>query len=248
MILKGELAADLALPAAVSLRIPASSRGPSAVAFAAAPKAELFNLEHEYDLTGDNFITLRFKAPQRFVHIEFYDSLVTDTPDRSYTYVWPGDLAVERLSVRLQEPAAASNLSVQPDLGTGVAGPDGPRYRAAELGAHAAGKQLPIEIRYTKSDSRTSAEILGVKAPDATPPASTRSTEEVPAWLLVLLVTAALIIGAGAASVWWRSRGTASAAQPGGAGFCPQCGNRLASGDRFCSRCGTPVRANSKTG
>lgn len=240
VILKGELAADLALPAAVSLRIPASSGGPSAVAFAATARAELFNLA--YDRTdADNFITLRFKTAQRFLHVEFYDPLATSTPDRRYTYVWPGDLVVDQLSVRVQEPAAASNVSVQPDLGTGFAGPDGLLYRTAALGALKAGRQLPIEIRYTKTDSRTSSEILKLNAPEPISQAATGSVQGVPGWLLVLAVVVALAVGAGVASLWYRRRRT-SGAQPGGGAFCPECGSRLASGNRFCSTCGAPVR------
>lgn len=241
VILKGEFAAELGLPAAVSLRIPASSGGPTAVAFATAPKGELFNLA--YDRTyGKDFITLRFEAAQRFVHIEFYDPLVTGTPGRSYTYIWPGDLAVARLSARLQEPAAASNISSQPDLGAGVPGPDGLHYRTAELGAREAGTQLSIEIRYTKTDLRTSAEILGANAPDSTPAVTTGSSDGLPSGLLVLAVAAALVMGAGAAALWWRRRKKAAAARSSGAGFCPQCGSRLTSGDRFCPTCGAPVR------
>ena len=242
VILKGELAANVVLPTTVSLRIPASSGGPTAVAFATAAQAELFNLA--YDRTdADDLITLRIKAPQRFLHVEFYDPLVTDTPDRRYTYVWPGDLAVERLSVRLQEPAAASNISVQPELGAGVAGPDGVRYRTAELGAFKAGKPLPIEIRYTKTDERTSSDILGLKVPDSAPAVTSGTSEALPDWLLVLAIFAGVVGTAGiAGSLWWRRRGKASGAQPGGAGFCPQCGSRLSSGARFCSTCGAAVR------
>lgn len=216
VILKGELAANRVLPAAVSLRIPASSGGPAAVAFATAPGAELFNLAHDRT-HGKDFITLRFAAPQRFVHIEFYDPLMTGTPDRTYTYVWPGDLAVERLSARLQEPAASSNISVQPGLGAGVAGPDGLLYRTAELGAAKVGRQLPITVRYAKTDPRTSAEILGSNAPGSTPPVNTGSATGVPGWLLAVAAAAALSVGAGAAVLWWRQRKTATAAtQRGG--------------------------------
>ncbi len=243
VMLKGELPAELALPAAVSLRIPSSSGGATAVAFATAARAELFNLQYEYDWkAAEDYMTLRFQAPERFFQVEFYDPLVTRAPDRSYTFVWPGDLAVDRLSVRFQEPAAASNISVQPDLGAGVAGPDGVRYRTAELGAFKAGKPLPIKIRYTKTDSRTSSEILGLNAPDATPPATTGSSRGLPGWILGLASAVALSMGAVGGVLWWRRRGKASRAQPGGAGFCPQCGSRLASGDRFCSKCGTRVR------
>lgn len=243
VILKGELPAELALPAAVSLRIPASSSGPAAVAFATAPGAELFNVAHDRT-DADDFITLRIKAPQRFLHVEFYDPLVTRTPDRSYTYVWPGDRAVERLSVRLQEPAAASNISVQPDLGAGVAGPDALLYRTAELGAFKTGKPLPIEIRYTKTDERTSSDILGLKVPDSAPAVPSGTSEALPDWLLVLAILAGVVGVAGVAgSLWWRRRGKASGVQPGGGNFCTQCGSRLAAG-RFCSACGAPIREN----
>jgi len=53
--------------------------------------------------------------------------------DHSYTYVWPGDLGVGRLTLRFREPVAASNISVQPDLSAGVAGPDRLLYRPAVL-------------------------------------------------------------------------------------------------------------------
>lgn len=241
VILKGELPADIALPAAVSLRIPASSGGPSAVAFSSSADTGLFNLA--YDRTdGDGFITLRFSTPQRFIHVEFYDPLVTDKPERSYTYVWPGDLAVEQLRARLQEPAAASDLSVQPDLGAGIEGPDGLLYRTAELGMREAGKQLPIEVRYLKRNSRTSVEILGRSAPAANPPAPPHSGQGVPAWVAGLAAAIGLSVAAIVGVLSWRRREKAVGLPPGGAGFCPQCGNRLASGDRFCSNCGAPVR------
>ncbi len=245
VLLKGELAADAALPADVSLRIPASSGGPAAVAYATAASGNLLNLKYERKEAKD-FVTVRFRIPERFFHVEFYDPLATNTPDRSYTYVWPGDLAVGRLSVIVQEPAGASGVSVQPSLDANAAGQDGLRYRSAELGALEAGKPLPIRIRYTKTDSRSSSELLKpVVKPNAANsipqlrPAA--SEQEMPGWLIILAGAAAALAGAGAAWMWWRRRATASGAQPGGAGFCSKCGNRMAANDRFCSKCGAPV-------
>lgn len=246
VILKGELAADVALPAAVSLRLPASGE-PTALAFATAARSELFNLEHERTY-GDDFITLRFETSHRFLQVEFYDPLATDTPERRFTYVWPGDAAVERLIVRLQEPALARALSVKPDLGAGTTGPDGLRYRSAELGALAAGTRLPVEIRYTKTDPQTSAEILGLKAPASTPPATAGSSAPLPGWVLIVAISAVLLIAAGAAALGWRRRAKAFAARAGDGGFCTQCGSRLASGDRFCWKCGAPVRIGGLRG
>jgi len=242
VILKGELAADLALPATVSLRIPASS-GTTAVAFATAPSSQLFNLEHERTYS-EAFITLRFKISQRFVHVEFYDRLARDMPTSRFTYhyVWPGDLAVDNLTVLFQEPAAASDILVKPELDAAVKGPDGLLYRNAELGTFAAGKRLPIEIGYTKTDTRTSSEILGLSTAGSTPAPASASSAALPGWLLTLVISAVMLIGAGAVLLWWRLRRKASGAPPRGKGFCPRCGSRLDSDDLFCSKCGAPVR------
>ena len=242
VILKGELAADVALPAAVSLRIAASSGGPTAVAFSTGPSANLLDLKYDRKDTGD-FITLRFEVPERYFHVEFYEPLATRTQDRDYNYVWPGDLATDRLSVIIQEPAASSNLSLEPNLDATATGQDGLRYRSAELGALEAGKQLPIKVRYEKMDSRTSSEILQLKAPGSSPVPATGSGKGAFGWWIVILgVAPALLVGAGAAFLWWRRRRKASGAQSGGAGFCSKCGAQRASGDHFCSKCGAPLR------
>ena len=244
VILKGELAPEVALPAAVSLRIAASSGGPAAVAYAEAASGNLLNLKYERSDAKD-FVTLRFNIPGRFFHVEFYDPLATNTPDRSYTYVWPGDLAVGRLSVIVQEPAAASGLSVQPNLDATAAGQDGMRYRSAELGAWDAGKPLPVKIRYTKTESRTSSELIKPKpaakssVAGSSPVASTAGAEQgIPGWLVAVAFAAALLAAAGLAWMWWRRRALASGVR---SGACSECGNSMAANDRFCSKCGAPA-------
>jgi hypothetical protein len=241
IILKGELSPDTPLPAEVSLRIPASAGGPSAVAFASAAGSELLNMQHTVTRTGD-YNTLRFAAPQRFFHIEYYDALATGSSVRTYTYVWPGDLAVDRLNVTLQEPATASDVSALPDLGPSAAGGDGMFYRSLDLGAYEAGKPLPIAIRYTKPDSRTSAEILKMKSPAAKTPGPTGSTGSYPVW--VPLAATLLGLSVVMPALWWvwRRRKVARGSKPMIAGFCFQCGAALRPGNRYCSSCGTPVQ------
>jgi len=241
VILKGELAAEVALPAAVSLRIPASSGGPTAVAYATAEKGQLLNLKHDRSDAND-FMTLRFTLPARFFHVEFYDRLPTGSRERNYRYLWPGDFSVDRLSVVVQEPAAASGIAVQPDLGDRSTGSDGLRYRSAQLGAFERGKQLPIEIRYTKADSRTSAEILKLNVPAPVSQAITSPEKGDSSRLFLALGGAALLVAASAAAYfWWRRRPRPSVDPPGGGGFCAKCGNRVTAGDRFCSKCGVTL-------
>ncbi len=246
VILRGAIAAEASLPADVTLRLAASTGGPSAMAYSAAAGANLLNLEYQRSDASD-FITLRFKVPERYFHVEFYDPVSTATPERSYTYVWPGDLGMNQLRVILQEPAAASNFSALPKLGATASGQDGLRYHSGELGAQPAGKQLPIKVTYTKTDARTSEQILQPKTPDLKQAAGAGSSAagssgEVTKGVLVFVIALSLLVGIGTAVMWWRGRGRTPAAGAGGAGSCSKCGAARATGDKFCSKCGARLK------
>ena len=258
VILGAEIAEDVDLPATVSLRIPSSSGGPAALAYAASADGQLLNLAYERSDAQD-FITLTFSASERFFQLEFYDPVAIGAADRSYTYVWPGDLPVDRLSAELQQPATATDVSVQPELGASVVRPDGLTYRQAELGAFELGQTLTMDVSYRKTDARTSAEILGLETRAPPTAGGTDSGEGMRFWLLVLLVLAVLVVSVSGLVLWrWRSRAPATPARrvtraargreqdagqrESGTNFCPQCGTALHSRDRFCPECGTEVR------
>ena len=246
VILRGRLAPDAALPADVSLRIAAASGGPSAMAYSAAEGGNLLNLEYEKSIAKD-FITLRFKVPERSFHVEFYEPFPTGTPARSYSYAWPGDLRVDQLRVVVQEPAAASNFSVQPNLATTATGQDGLRYHSAELGAQEAGKQLNVIVSYSKTDSRTSTQILqpkipeSAKAPAAGSPA-VGGSDDVTKGVLIFVLALSLLIGLGTGIIWWRGRERTSEPKVGTAGACSKCGAPRDASDRFCAKCGARLK------
>lgn len=243
VILNGELPVGAALPAVVSLRLAAATGGPHAVAASTGAGATPFNVPYERNDAGD-FITLRFETPQRFFHVEFYEPLATGKPERNFTYVWPGDFAADRVTMVVQQPAAATGLSTLPVLDAAAAGEDGLSYRSAELGAHAAGTPLPITVRYTKADARTSAEILRPKAPDSSatqglfPPPTSTASKGLPGWILAIAGAAVLALLAGGSVLWWWRRSKGSGAPAGGARFCTKCGAKPSAGDRYCAKCG----------
>jgi hypothetical protein len=244
VILKGELTAETPLPAAVSLRIPAPAGRPAAVAFGSAA-SELFNLPYETSSDGKD-LTVRFSAPQRSFHVEYYDTLQTNGPQRNYAYVWRGDLPVRQLSVSLQEPAGATGFSVLPAFGSGTRGPEGLTYRKSEFGSFDAGQQFVLTLAYNKADARTSAQILNLATPAPAPPAPAVAGPpgEVNVLQLVLIIAGALVaILSLAFAGWWLAtrRARTAAARAPAAGFCSKCGNALAAGDRFCSACGKPL-------
>lgn len=248
VILRGALAPDSKLPADVRLRIPTATGGPSAMAYSAQEAGNLLNLPYERQDSND-FVTLHFTVPERYFHVEYYDPLATGNPDRSFSYVWPGDMRVEQLRVVVQEPAAASNFSTQPNLDASAAGQDGLRYHSAELGVQEAGKSLAIKVSYTKMGARTSAEILGQKIPGATPAPAVDSgltsapvggsNDDMMKGVLIFIVAISLLIATCSALLWWRGRAKTLATQPSGSRLCPKCGSLSAPGDKFCSKCGT---------
>lgn len=247
VILKATLAEGVKLPAAVTLRLPAASGGPAAVAFSTTADGNLLNLKHERASAGE-FITLKFEIPERFFHIEFYEPIATTLPARSYRYAWPGDFAAERVTVVVQEPASANAISVAPNLDLASTGQDGMRFRAAELGALEAGKPLPIVVRYTKLEPRTSAEIMKPKAgdsalPAAAPPSATAlappaaaASGGLPGWALALAGIVMLGLVGGVFILWWQRRESPSAAPA--QRTCAKCGAEQPAGNRFCGKCG----------
>ena len=248
VILKGEIAKDVVLPAPVSVRISALSGGPAAVASSSTANGGLVNAQYEREDAGDH-ILLKFQAPARYFHVEFYDPLVTRAPERSYTYVWPGDFAADRVDLTVQEPATSSNLAVQPKLDASTVGSDGLRYRSGQLSALASGKELPIKISYTKTDSRTSTQIIPPKVPETTSPSSdlslaagTSAGGESSVWAMIAGVALPLILGVGAAIILWRRRERASLAHSSSIRYCAKCGAKAAATDRFCAKCGATLK------
>lgn len=256
VILRAELAEDTVLPADVALRIPTSAGQPAALAYAPSDTAGLVNLGYEITDVQIDFTTVEFTTPDRFFHMELYEDVQTDVPERSYSYVWLGDLAVDQLVAQLQEPAGATGISVEPDLDRTVVGPDGLVYREGDLGGLEAGETLSINVQYTKTDSRTSAEILDLQSVDQEPEpsdAGSGSGSGVSTRLLIIVAVAAIVVGAAALTFLLRRSLLPAGVSPprktraerrrkrGGsnAQSCSECGNRLRSGDRFCPECGS---------
>jgi hypothetical protein len=252
VILRGKLADDAPPEATVAVRIPATSGGPFAVASAASEGAALLNLN--YDLTDDeDSLIVTFTTPDPLFSIEFYEPMLIDAENRSYRYVWPGDLAVDELTLEVQEPLGATGLSIGPELADSTVGVDGLIYHSAQMGSSESGQPLTLNLSYVKTDPRTSLEILG--------PVETESDDGFPTWVLFVAVVVALVVIV-AVAVYWRWQVAPAAAPSGPApgprgggradagqaedapsqAFCTQCGHQLGSGDRFCPKCGAAKR------
>jgi len=250
VFLKGELAADSGKN--ISIRLPASSGGPSAVAQSETAGGNLLNLPYE-KIDAKDFVTLRIQPSERFFHIEFYDKLTSNKDKREYRYQWPGDLAVDQLVVRVQQPSAANNFSITPAFSENLTGNDTLIYWSKEMGTFPAGRNLPVAIRYSKTDVRTSKELLAAISPAASESsdvapivAGTMSGTDwapqsaadpysywIPAGAFALLALAAGIL------LWRRRASPLSSAA--GAVNCARCAAPVRIDDNFCAKCGLAV-------
>lgn len=252
VILRGTVAEDVKLPAAITLRLPAGSGGAAAVAYAPAQDGNLLNLKNE-QVKGKDGVTVKFETPTRFFHIEFYEPLPTADSARTYTYTWQGDVAVDRASVVVQEPAGSLGMVTEPAFAQTSQGAEGLNYRLGDLGALPAGKAVPIKLTYTKPDARPSVEIKGMRTAQAAPATSVPPTAAsinapvppaqggLPNWVVPVGGFAAFgIIVALLVALMWRRQAGAAAPAAGGS-FCRKCGAPLAAGSAFCAKCGTKL-------
>jgi hypothetical protein len=256
VIYRGVLAADTTFPVDLVFRIPSGAGEPHAVA-AKQIDGVPYNVTYEREIRGAwALISFTTTAPE--VQLEYYDiTLLKEGEQRSYNYTWPGDYAVDTMVIQVQAPFNTTNMQISPSLGNGVVGNDGLTYYSAEVGALASGQTFEIDVQYSKTDDKLSAEVLQV-APSSPIPESTTAVNllEIWPWLLAVL-GAVLIIG----GVWWYWRGSSGEQKPkrqrrGNRAskrepavipmdadvYCHQCGKRASPGDRFCRSCGTRLR------
>jgi len=254
---------NTSLPADLRIRIPKDARI-NAVA-SRQPDGSLVNLTYDSTPAGE-WVSLSFKATTLEGQLEYYDArLEKDGAQRRYSYRWPADMAVENLSVQVQQPAGATQMQISPSLGNGVAGSDGMMYFTAGVGSVPAGQDFTLTFQYNKANDDLSMSNLPVEpsAPIDTGVSILTQLRDMFPYLLTGLGVL-LIIGGG---FWfWQSgrsrepvasrnrrrppRSAASRASQAspvddtGQIYCHNCGKRASAGDRFCRTCGTPLRSS----
>jgi len=256
VIYRVTLSSQVKLPTEMALRIPLSSGGPSAIAEQTANG--LFNLEFSETGRDSEWISVRFTTTLPQLQIEYYDTaLQKDGAQKSFTYRWPGDFAVDSLLVKFQQPPTASQMVLEPNAGTTSTGQDGLTYFDVPLGKVDVGSAFEIQARYQKADdnltqSAAFEQVTPVSPPNPAPAAP--AFPQVLPWLLGGL--GLILIGGG---VFWYLRGANPAPavplrrkritavkQAEGTGeeafFCHQCGKKAAAADVFCRACGTKLR------
>jgi hypothetical protein len=254
------------LPASLTFRIPVIAGDPYNVAVRDTDGL-LYNVSFTRTVQ-DNWSLVRFITPSNEVQFEYYDpGLRKNETQRSYTYQWPGDYPVNSLSIQVQQPVGAHDMTITPALGSGQPGAGGLVYYTAVIGAVPAGNPFSVTVDYLKESQGLSVETLRVEPPGPIDEQTTGrlTVNEVLPW--VLGGTGMVLIGGG---VWWywqsgrgdrpgrgdkaddrKRHGRAvrememkpETAEESGV-YCSQCGRRASPGDHYCRACGTRLRVS----
>jgi hypothetical protein len=211
VILDGTLPPSTALPATVSLRMPAAAGQPNAAAYYGADGSLLAAAYTTAPAGNDIIITFSTESLQ--FRLEYYDPALTlPGAQRTYNFNWTSDYAVDVVGVRVQQPAGASALTIAPALTSTGAGEYGLDYYEGTLGALTPGQAVQVTVSYTKTGSALSADTLGI-APAAATAAPAPAAAGLGSTPLVLAIAGvAILAGAALGLMLWRSRQAAQAA------------------------------------
>lgn len=242
------LADVLAVPDAIVFRLPAKA---NLFAVAFNEGGDLFDAPHSTPVVEGDWQTISITTNGKTAfRIEYYELMSFADTTRTYTFLWPGDYAVNHFRLFLGEPLDVTKITTEPPLDR-IQGNSGPPGYEKDFGKLEAGQQFTLQLQYDKTSDAL------IKPPPELQPASpldenTTGRISINNYLPYILgaLGVALIVGGG--MYYWRA-GRQRAAKPrrrrhvhveqeDGELYCHQCGTRAKPGDRFCRVCGSRLR------
>ncbi|MDE3089009.1 MAG: zinc ribbon domain-containing protein [Chloroflexota bacterium] len=202
---------------------------------------------------ADNGLTkITFKVTEPQFHVEYYYNPLTGSPDKKMSFAYAAAMPADEVDLAIQHPLKATNFVLTPDAPNSHQDQDGFTYHAYAFKNVAVGQKLSTEVAYTKTDPKPS--VSGDQKPASSTNATNSATDNgINPNQVIVLATVLAMAGIVAFFVWqrntqraqpryanaetYRAAPRAGAAAP--AGFCTQCGNAMAVGDKFCARCGS---------
>lgn len=258
VIYKLALSQKVALPATIELKVPSSvSRLWTVAVGGSFDTVSDSGVDYKFQ-TGSSYSTVSLTAKDRYIQIEYYDTLKKNATTREYTYQWNGDGAVGTFQFELRQPLKATDFSSEPALSAATIDEQGFSVSTATQVNVQASQRLVYKINYNRATDDPSTSFLQVAQNNQ--PASSGSglpatfTDFLP-WILgglgvvFLIVAAYLYTTSGTRSINHgdtrrrhaskQDAGTEPKDEPQ---HCQDCGKRSQPGDKFCRVCGSKLR------
>jgi hypothetical protein len=176
------VAADVTLPVELKLHIPAEAGRPNNLV-----RRDMDGLYYPLSYTvkpDGQWLEVSFTTSSSQVEMEYYDpNLIRNGKQHRFDYIWPGDYFVHQMTLRVQQPANATNMDLSPSTGTAPVVKPGatqpPPDTASQVGTARSeedgfyyysilfnniyGSPLHLGITYDKPDSALSSDLQPVK-------------------------------------------------------------------------------------
>jgi hypothetical protein len=172
-----ELSPEVALPAHITLPIPADVGMPHAVAWR-GEDGKLYLAEAIRKVDGE-WAVMHVTTDSHHLQLEYYAPFSTSADARNFTYRWRGGLEVKNFIYEVLPPVFATDLAVTPPPSREVASRLGVPLQVGELGARSATQPQTIAITYSNPSGRLSA-TPAPPPPAASPPPLISSGGEQP--------------------------------------------------------------------
>lgn len=238
------------LPARVTLRFPKQGN----LIAVAYQKDGLINADYTGPESQGDWQTVTLDVQSYAPHrIEYYQPLERDGNQRSYSFRWFGDYAVEEFGVTVQLPADSTNITIDPPFTETAISGDGLHFIGLVSEQNLKmGQANVFTVTYERSSESVSVPAGGSAIRPSEPIGPTTegrvSIDTLP-WVIggfgLALIGLALYF-------YWRStqdsgkksrrRSGTQDVSSGGQAYCHECGSRAHAGDRFCRTCGSKLR------
>lgn len=250
------LSGDVKFPARMNINIPVAAGTPHSVAVRELD-GQLYLLDYEMTTVGE-WNQLTFTTPFAELWIEYYDPTLTINEDvRTFEFQWMGEYFVKSLSLEVQQPVSASNMTFKESMGVARVGNDGLTYFSRDVGELKANTKISLNLQYFKNNNTLSSSVAIPVQPvtplnDETSQGKTSFTQVLP-FIIAGIGLVLLVFG----MFWFMSRQKENlpasrnrhstsrrvSRQESDSIFCHRCGRRADSGDVFCRACGTRLKA-----
>jgi hypothetical protein len=245
------VASGATFPLSVSFRLPLDA---NLIAVASYEPNGLINAKFEGPTAQGEWqvLTVIVESQSKY-HFEYYRPLTIKNTSRTFSFLWPGDYAVDSFSVQIDEPLDVTSLSTTPAL-QATSGNDGRKHYVNIPGRMDAGQQYSLELQYEKTSDKLV--VSGTpNAPSAPLDQKAIGRISLSNAIPIILGGIGILLILGGVIYFWSSRNDVSSHRPRrrhraketessgeNVVYCHQCGQRARAGDRFCRVCGTRLR------
>jgi hypothetical protein len=251
VIVDFQVAASTSLPVTLNFSIPLDA---NLIAVAADTGGGQFvNSPYDEPTIAGEYQTFNMVIEDNLPHrFEYYQPLSFNSDERTFSYLWDNGYAVENFKYLFLEPLDVTSSSLDPNF-TAQEAFSGLNYYEGPAVQLAAGEQYTLNLSYEKTTDTLVSQAQAVQIAEPVnedTPGRVSLANSLPyiiGGLGVIMIAGGLMYyfqwgRRSAGSGKSRRRTHANADSNATSVYCPQCGARAKTSDRFCRTCGARLR------